>query len=374
MNDTEKRKMMTNIKDRMEKMESNYAERNAMYDEIENIFLMKWEDGDKPVQSEGNHIKYTVSPDARNKALGAIRLMSSTDPKFSVPSDMNDQESRESADKLERAISAMFDMAGRVSHGPIHYDIVSSAVLFGEVQMGIDLTKYLVEYSKGAGKAAEKRIERVSKLTPVMFNVFDPRTGYPEYDSLGLSAYFRKMETKAGAVRDKWGDKAKEIIGKLDRNDDVKYCEYWDNVYHVCWVDDNDGWLLFEEHDLPCIPIVATTTDGSNIHANEEHKRQPFLYTLWKSNLPARQNLMLTIAYSNMFAIASNPTFNFVANSPDRKLKPDYSIPGGYNKLLMGESFGPLAKNAIDPAIMNAWELAKGLSEESSIYTAALGQ
>jgi len=374
MNDAQKSKQLDKIKDRFDRIEANYASRNTMFDEIEKIFLMEWDDSEKPTQSEGNHIKYTVSPDARNKALGAIRLMSSTDPKFSVPSDTNDQDARRVSELIEKTAAAMFEMSGRVAQREVNYDIVSSAVLFGEVHIGIDLTKDWVEYSKGAGKAAERRIERMSKLTPVMFNVFDPRTGYPEYDEFGLSAYFRKVETKAGSMQDKWGEAAKKIIGKLDRDDDVDYCEYWDNVYHVCWIDENDGWLLFEEHNLPCIPIVATITDGSNIHANEEHKRQPFLYTLWKSELPARQNLMLTIAYSNMFAIAANPTFNFIANSLERKLKPDYSVPGGYNKLLQGESLSPMAKNAIDPAVMQAWEIAKELSEESSIFDAALGQ
>ena len=362
------------VKDRFDKMEANYAERNTMFDDIEKIFLMDWEGDQKPAQSEGNHIKYTISPDARNKALGAIRLMSATEPKFSVPTDTNDAEAKESAELIERAAKAIFEMSGKVAQKEVHYDVVSSAVLFGEVHIGIDLTQDWVTHSKGASKAAEMRIARLAKLTPVMFHVFDPRTGYPEYDEFGLSAYFRKIETKAGAVLDKWGDKAKEIIGKLDRNDDVDYCEYWDNVYHICWIDEHDGYLLYEEHNLPCIPIVAVITDGSNIHTNEEDKRQPFLYTVYKSKLSERQNLMLTIAYSNMFAIASNPTFNFVANSPDRKLKPDYSMPGGYNKLLMGESYTPMAKNAIDPAIIQAWEWAKGLTTESTIYEQALGQ
>lgn len=374
LNKKGKSNKLDKIKDRLNTLETNYAARNTMLDEIEDIFLMEWDDAEKPTQSEGNHIKYTTSPDARNKALGAIRLMSSTEPKFSVPTDVNDADAKEKAEVIERAAMAMFEMSGRIAQRQAHYDIVSSAVLFGEVHIGVDLTQDWVAHSKGSGKAAEKRIERLASLTPILFQVFDPRTCFPEYDEFGLTSYFRKLETKAGSILDKWGDAGKELIGKLDRNDDVTFCEYWDNIYHVCWIDENNGYLMFEEHNLPCIPIVAVITDGSNIHSNEEHKRQPFLYTVWKSKLSPRQNLMLTIAYSNMFAIASNPTFNFIANSPDRKLRPDYSIPGGYNKLLMGESFAPLAKNAIDPAIMQSWDWAKSLTTESTIYDQALGQ
>lgn len=369
---TAERKQFDVIKDRLVKAEANYANRNSMYDDIENIFLMEWS-SDKPSQSEGNHIKFTVSPDSRNKALGAIRLMSSTNPNFSVPSDANDRNSQEQANKIEKVAKAMYETNNRIRGGQAHYDLISSAVLFAEMQIGIEKTVDWVDYAKGSGKAAEKRMERIASMTPIVFQVFDPRTGYPEYDEFGLSSYFRKVETKVGLLKDKWGERAKNILLTADRNDDATYCEYWDNQFHICWIDDVDKHLLFADHNLPVIPIVAAVTDGSSIHANEEHKRQPFLYSMWKSNLAIRQNLMLTVAYSNMFAIASNPTFNFVANSEDRKLRPDYSVPGGYNKLLQGESFGPLNKNAIDPAIVQSWEWAKGLTTESTMYEQALG-
>lgn len=366
------RKLFDGVKDRLEKAEGNFSARNSMYDDIEEIFLMDW-DEDKPGQSEGNHIKYTTSPDARNKALGAIRLMSSTNPKFSVPADVNDEQSKELSSRIEKYAKSIYEINNRIRGGQMHYDLVSSAVLFAEMQTGIEQTKDWVEYSKGAGKAAEKRMERIASQTPIMFQVFDPRTGYPEYDEFGLSAFFRKVTTKAGKLLDKWGERGKGILHSTDRNDDATFCEYWDNHIHICWIDDTDGHLLFAEHGLSVIPIVAAITDGSDIHANEEYKRQPFLYSMWKSKLAIRQNLMLTVAYSNLFAIAANPTFNFTANSEDRKLRPDYSVPGGYNKLLQGESFAPLNKNTIDPAILQAWDWAKNLTTESTMYDQALG-
>ena len=366
------RKLFDGVKDRLEKAEGNFSARNSMYDDIEEIFLMDW-DEDKPDQSEGNHIKYTTSPDARNKALGAIRLMSSTNPKFSVPADVNDEQSKELSSKIEKYAKSIYEINNRIRGGQMHYDLVASAVLFAEMQTGIEQTKDWVEYSKGAGKAAEKRMERIASQTPIMFQVFDPRTGYPEYDEFGLSAFFRRVTTKAGKLMDKWGERGKGVLHSTDRNDDATFCEYWDNQIHICWIDDTDGHLLFSEHGLSVIPIVAAITDGSDIHANEEYKRQPFLYSMWKSKLAIRQNLMLTVAYSNLFAIAANPTFNFTANSEDRKLRPDYSVPGGYNKLLQGESFAPLNKNTIDPAILQAWEWAKNLTTESTMYDQALG-
>lgn len=361
------------IKSRLSELESDYSARNTMDDEIEQMFLMDWSK-DKPDDSTQKHIKLTISPDARNKALGAIRLMTATDPKFTIPREKNDKETEKQSDLLEKAASAIWHMNGMVKQNQVHYDMVTSAVLFAEFHTGVTMTEDLVEYAKGAGKAAEKRIERLADMVPVLFDTYDPRTGYPEYDEFGLSAFYRKVEMKSGTVVDKWGERAKSAgISDTNRAELVNICEYWDNIFHVVWIEGGEQ-LLFAEHGLPCIPIVAQITDGSSIHEKEEYKRQPFLYTLWKSQLHLRQNLMLTIENTNLFTLASNPTFVFTATAEDRTLRPDYSTIGGHFKILNGESFTPLAKNAIDPAMTQMLAQSKELINESTIYGQTLGE
>jgi len=366
--------LFKDIQSRCTELEQNNSQRITMCNEIEKMFLMEWDD-EKPDITGKDWIKLTISPEARNKANGAIRLMTATDPKFSVPFDKNSQEGKESSSLIEKAAAAMWNMSGRIRQNPVHYDAVTSAVLFGEMHIGVNSTADLLEHAKGGSKASIMRFEKIAELTPYMFEVYDPRTGFPEFDNYGLSSYYRKVKMKSGAVLDTWGELAITAgVSKDRRNEEIDYCDYWDNEYHMVWIIGKGVPILFAEHNLPCIPIVAQTTDGSSIHEKEENKRQPFLYNLWKSGLWKRQNLSLTVIYSIMFALASNPTFIEKVTSEDRELKADYSVPGGKIKMLVNEDFHALAKNIIDPSIQQGMDIAQKLIDESTIYGQTLGE
>lgn len=366
--------LFSDITSKCTEREQLHAQRISMCNAIEKMFLMEWED-EKPSTTGKEWIKLTISPEARNKAIGAIRLMTATDPKFSVPFDKNSQDGKDKSSKLEKAASAMWSVAGRIRQNPVHYDAISSAVLFGEIHIGVNSTADLLEHAKGSSKANIKRFEKIAAMTPYLPEVYDPRTGFPEFDDYGLSSFYRKVKMKSGAVLDAWGESAiASGMNVNERFEDVDYCDYWDSIYHIAWIDGNSTPLLFAEHNLPCIPIVAQITDGSTIHAKEEYKRQPFLYTLWKSGLWKRQNLAMTVMYSTMFALASNPTFVEKVQSEDRDIHADYSTPGGKIKMLVNEDFAPLAKNAIDPSITQSMEFARQQIEDSTIFSQTLGQ
>jgi hypothetical protein len=356
-------------------LESQYGQRKTMFEAIENMFLMDW--SDKPDREE---LKLTISPQARNTALGAIRLLTAADPVFTVPYDKKQQSAKKQADLLERVADAMWKASGRIRQCPVHYDAVSSAVLFGEMHIGVVPTADLVEHAKGPGKetplskAAVKRAEQVAAITPYLFESYDPRSGYPEYDALGLTSYFRKVTMKSGTVLDRWGEKAIEAgLSVSDRFEDVEYCDYWDTIYHVVWLEGKGTPMLMAEHGLPIIPIVAQITDGSMIHEKLEHQRQPFLYTLWKSGLWERQSLELTVIYTMVNALANNPMFMYQAVNDEKSLMVDNSIPGGVVRLVSGEQFGSLAKNILDTNVVNALDIATKLGQESTLYETALG-
>jgi len=357
------------IKERCDDLEAQYSGRNEMLDKVEEIFLMDWQD--KPT----GDVKLTISPSGRNTALGAIRLLTSTEPKFSIPYEKSNDEARKQSEPIEKAADAMWYTSGRIRQCPIHFDVVSSAVIFGEVHIGITSTKDLSANAKGASKATMKRLEYIEQMTPYMFEVFNPKMGYPEYDGLGMSAYYRKTKVKTGEVLDRWGKKAQELgLDPGQRFDDVDYCDYWDNEIHVAWIDGKGGYLMMAEHKLPCIPIVAQIVDGSTIHSDMEYQRQPFLYTLQKSGLWERQNLSLTVMYSLVNWLGNNPQFIFKGLNPDSDVQFDNTVPGGIVKILAGEDFGPMAKNILDPSLMQSMEIADRLAMESTMYQQALGQ
>jgi hypothetical protein len=140
------------------------------------------------------------------------------------------------------------------------------------------------------------------------------------------------------------------------------------------WIEGKEEPLLFEPHNLPIIPIVDQVIDGSMLWSKPEYQRQPLLYGLHESGLWNRQNLMLTVLYTLMFAIGSSGTFVFQTNDEGREVKPTYDVPGGYIKILSGESFTPLSKGIFDPALYQGVEIADHKAEESTLYRTALGQ
>ncbi len=350
-------------------LEAQYSERNTMYDELEKIYLMDWEN--QPTRED---LKITISPSSRNALQGAIRLMTATDPVFSVAYDKNDPKAGEKADVVERAANAIWYMAGRVRQSPVHYDAVISGLLFGEIQMGIVSTEDLVKSAKGGSKASILRAEKMAEMTPYTYEIYDPRTGYPEFDGYGLSAFFRKVNMKSGEVLDRWGSTAeKNGLDPLKRFEDTTYCEFWDLVTHVVWIEGEGEPLFIGAHNLPCMSVVAQITDGSSLHEKPEQKRQPFLYTVWKSGVSERQNLELTVMYSNIAAIANNPQNVYAAEDPEKDLFIDNSLTNGVIRIRKGESLTPLAQNVIDPSIMQGLEIAERLGQESTIYPQVLG-
>lgn len=361
--------LFANIQAHADELKSKFSERDAMDDEMEQMYLMDWT-AEKPTNSAQ---KTTISPQPRNAVKGIINLMTAADPVFSVPYDQNDASLREQSEKLEKAARAMWYTAGRVRQTPVHYDAVTSAALFGEVHMGVTLTADMLAAAKGGSKASLARIERIAKRTPVLFDVYDPRTGYPEFDEMGLSVYYRRAEVKSGTILDRWGEKAVEVgLRPLSRFETIYLCDFWDMEWHVTWIEGRSMPLMMEQHNLPVIPIICQITDGSSLHGDEEYKRQPPLYTLWKSGLWLRQNLALSVLYTNAFNIGANPMY--LHKTAGEPLDMDWDVPGGVVHIRPGEDFAAVDKRTIDPSVMTAWQLAEDLGTQSTIYKQALGE
>jgi hypothetical protein len=361
-------------------LESMYQTRNENLDAIEAMYMMEWETGkpsDPSVQST-----ITISPSARNAAIGAIRLMTATEPGFNVPFDENQADAGQKSDKVEQWCRAVWNASGRARQRPVHLDGVTSAVLFNEVHILVTSTQYLLEHYQSVSqdnpraKAAQMRLQRLAEITPYILEVYDPRSGYPEYDPrYGLIAYYRKVKMRVGNIQDTWGQAAIDAgVSAKNRTDEWDYCDWWDDVYHAVWV--NDKALLVEEHGLEGLPIVAQKIEGSeSLFSKIEYRNQPFLYTLQKSGLWERENLALTAIYSSVFRLAAMPQTLFVKQAgSDHHVTPDYSVMGGTIEIEQGEEFEFLDKKPVDPMLLNSLTMAQDMGAESTIFKQALGQ
>lgn len=347
-------------------LEGRFADRNSMFEKMEDMYLLK-----APSLPTENWIKQTVSPSARNALLGAVRLMTAVDPIWSVPTGMSPEE-QDKASKVEQIARAIWVGAGRAARKPIHADIVLSALMYGEVQMAVNLTADLVA---AATEDNKDRMGHVAAQTPVLFDVINPRLGYPEFDRAGLSAYYSAQEIRVSDVIARYGQDAAAQLSDRQAWETVTHCEYWDAKMHYIWLKELQNPLVELEHGLPCIPVVCQVIEGGSLFGREgQLDRQPFLYGLWKSGLWERETLALTVMYSLIFAVGANPQWVYRRNDTNKQAPVvDYSVPGGQLVLDAGEGYEPLAKQVLDPSLLQGLTTAQSLGVESTIYQQALG-
>ena len=348
---------------------------HSMQSKMDDMINMEWKN--KP---KDPNLKFTTSPEARNQFLGALRLLTAVDPIIKVPYDVNDVTAKDYADKIEKICKAIWYHSGRILQKPVHYELVSSLLSYGQFHLCITDTDDLLEVATKRGnkvsKARRERYEHFAKVTPYIFQPLDPKFGSAEFDSFGLTAYFREQEMTYGEIASKFGVTEK-YKGKKS-TDIVIYRDYWNLDVHYAWIDDDDEPLIGAKnngkHNLPCIPIVVQGAEGSLMNNEPEFQYQPLLYGVWKGELWDRHNLELTAMYSNLFAVASNAMFVHKRVDPGSQVEVDFDNVGGIIHLNPGEDFQPLQRDVLNKDMLYGMEVVERMIEESTLYKQVFGQ
>ena len=283
-------------------LKAMYAERNLEYEQYERMFNMRWTH-ELSINGRTDTIKPTTSPTARNKVMGAWRLLISQEPRFKLRSDIAEADKLE---QLENFTASMWTRAGTFNGRPLHHDIILSMLLYGEAHIAVNTVKDYQEFNPD-----DKRITRAAKITPVIFDVFNPKTGYPEFDKFGLSAYYREVEVEKSWVRTNYKDliESAEMEYSLRGSGRVVLSMYYDLDYFCIHI--GSQMLLCREHGLPVIPVSVAMSDGTNLFTEQHDNRQPMLFTLKRSKLWERENLYLTVTTSNLFSLGCMPMLAF---------------------------------------------------------------
>ena len=355
------------VKDHAAQMRSDDGARDTMFDSIDEMYLMTWSGkGGKKWKSA----EVKVSPDARNAALGAVRLLVATDPIFNV---INSTESQEAVEKLESAVQKIYDAAGRAAGNPIHYDALLSAVLYSEMHMAITSTASLVKAAEENGIGVE-RAKRMEMITPFIIDVWNPKDGHAEFDYLGLTAYYREVDTSVGKLINTFGALVPENTRQRKVSETVKLMTFYDTVKTVQWID--DGVLVYREHGLPFIPVAVQYTEGSRLWNKSDESRQPLLYTLMKSGMWEMQNLVYSVMFTLIRDMGVTPLYAHTTpvGMDGKPLDIDFDESPGVVHLVSGEQFAPLInKGLIDPAVQQGLQIATQKGQESTLYPQALG-
>jgi len=360
------------IQTRANELKGKHSARDEMFSAFEDIYFLH--DPDRSKHSEELHQLAVVSPTGRNQTQGGIRLMTATDPEWNVLGD----EFKRYASAVETWCKAAWAGAGRLAGSPVHYDLVTSAMLYGEVDISIVKTSErlrLLEES-GASKAAIARMKKAAGRAPFLFPVMNPKGCYPAYDDLGMYEHYQETKSTVGRIKATYGKDAEKLFKDLPNTTEVTKGEWWDLENWVIWIHGYpDDPIVNIKHDLPFIPIKSAITEGSyNLFNNVEYQRQPFLYALHYSGMWGKENLAMSTLSTLAYGMGCNPMYVFEQAVAGTDLELDFSRPGGLAKLRPGEKLSPMAKQVIDPAIMTMLNLAQEINIESTIYKQALGQ
>lgn len=352
------------IQEHARELKGQFAVRDRAFEKYERMYNMKW---DCDVKRQGvDTIKPTTSPTARNKVLGAWRLLISQNPRFSVTSAA---EGALDAEGIEKFITQMWAQAGKVNGRPLHYDIILSMLLYGESHVALNTISDYKLYNPN-----DKRVDKVGAITPIVFDVWNPRGGYPEFDKFGLSAYYREQQVEKSWVRTNYkklledNDLTRELAGAGT----VTLKTFYDLEKYCVMV--NSRILICCAHGLPNIPISVTRSDGSLLFERPEDSTQPLLYSLEKSRLWERENLYLTVTTSNLFALGCMP---MVAFTHDTNSKLNITNDSGIlvADLARGESLDFIqSKGFLTNEMQNMGRMYSNYIDESTIYNTAFGE
>ena len=354
------------IHDHANVLKGQYAERDAMFQLYEDMFNMNWKH-DLRRNRRTDTIKPTISPTARNKVLGAWRLLISQDPKFKVRSDTAEPRVIEN---LEKFISLMWQRTGKVNGRPLHHDIILSMLLYGEAHIGVNTIQDFKAFNPN-----DRRVDRVGKLTPILFDVWNPKTGYPEFDKFGLSAFYREVQVEKSWVRTNYAALFEDHYGmekKLQGDGFVTLKTYYDLKYYSVDIDYEN--IICCEHGLPAIPIAVTMSDGSDLFDKSEQVRQPLLYSLAQSRLWERENLYLTVTTSNLFALGCMPLLAYTHDmNSELKIKNNAGVLMA--DLAKGESIDFIqSKGFLTNEMQNMGQMYKDYIDKSTVFDTAFGE
>ncbi|MFA5380202.1 MAG: hypothetical protein WC455_30855, partial [Dehalococcoidia bacterium] len=317
---------------------------------------------------EEDGVKLTISPSARNRWIGATRILTASEPVIKVANKDADGKRLEKAEEIESTVKRMLQQAGRYLGVPIQKPIVESALLYDEIHVAITCMKELAE----RGNKKDKRLERASKLAPFLLDAWNPRQGYARVDGLGASGYLRcAADVVVGDILNAFGTDADEILLKRQKTDKGELNIWYDSVNWAVWFE-GEG-LVAEEHGLPFIPISFTQVEGSRLFYKPEERNQGMLYGYWKSKFWERENLLYTVLMTNVFNMGLSPVF-IHTNAQGETRELDWKSDNKFLNLNFGEKIDVMVtKGIIDPAFREAMDIVKGVTEESTLYSQALG-
>lgn len=359
---------------------SDYSTLRGIQKECEDAYFMD------DVEMSGVS-KQTISPDPHNKVRGGVRLLSSTGPTFNVPVAKNSLDTGDKASVCERTANAMWAGSNLCQAIAVERDLAHSALLYGEMHLRIISTKDMLKQSQTArseykGKdeskkllmdANVKNIEMFAARTPYLFEPLDPMSCYARRTRAGLEAHYQQIITTVADVLSAWGAEAERVLTGRKTYEIITLNIFYDRANCYVWVQGESDPIFAGPHGLDFIPVAYYAPEGATTYKDKHRSIIPFLYPIIKSGVWKRQNLFLSVTASAAAALI-NSQFVLEQANVDDDVVIDVNTLGGVLKVPPGAKLYPMAKEIINPQLVQQYEMYNKLMDESTIYDQTLGQ
>lgn len=319
---------------------------------------------------DDNDIRLTATTSSRDRVVGLHRMLRTSKPRFSV-----ECKNKTYADRIEEALDDWWDASNEYKRATLESELALSGILFSDENLSVVAVDDLLA-GDNVKPVRKHRLEELRRKTPIRFDVDSPLVAYPVMGDLGKGEHLTKKEITGRQLKSEWG--------VVDAKDDQTYYlyDYWDLEFVCTWFDqDGTGnskgmdYLRGGEHGLFDIPIFTTTTDGTDLFFEEERKRQPFLYAVWKSGLHKREDEMLTALFTSMFARGMGPLVVLDKSAPGYDVTEIETFYQGLTRIMAAPGKPQMVDDkAFDANLLQLANLTQTLGERATIASQTLGE
>jgi len=375
--DSLKRADFDRIKKRVKEIVADQEKVKKMFGELADMYWISETDSG-PGNSSGrvryssdsiglDDIRLTATTSSRDRVKGLHTMLKTSEPKFEVICD-----NQTYADHIEAALSKWWKESNRGKRAKIESELALSGILFSDENMSVVFVDDELEVATNT--IQKNRLEKKRKKTPVLFKADSALVTYPVWDEEWLSEYLTIREVKGSYLKDKFGDDPIVAGMKDDTNYHLK--DYIDLEYTCTWVEEKaDSYLRGGKHEMSELNRFSVIADGTDLFHEEERKRNPFLYGMWKSGLHRREDETLTSLFTSTFARGSGPLI--VVDSSDSQYestKINVSYQGLTRVMEIPGKAQLVDDKAFDGGLLSLVGMLKNWGESTTIPAQTLGE
>lgn len=311
------------------------SELDKMFDAMDAMFRSYWTLPDELVSEDVKWVHRVTSTDPHDAVRAGTRTLATVGPKVTLHPLLDNEESRDTANEVEKALEWIFMLASRRPGVNLLRDIVLSALLYDEVVVSTWSLPYQEKLSKALGNDT-KRLKASRRYGDFFIKVHNPRDVVVEYSDLMAERVLIRSVIPVAQLADEWGSKHEEIKANLD-TDRHRYATVYDFheigyrcVFAFLQEDHStyqnirkEGAIVLVDENTPYdfLPFSAKI-GGTSLTLEERYRRIPLLWSIYNSGQWDTQNILETLLVSEGLAYSVSPRYA-VENEFDNGEVPD---------------------------------------------------